>query len=284
MAFENYDHHKLEKHFIKSVNGYHMINDAPIKEAFWEEINSEILEEAGYIINKKSGGSHKSGIDIDSSLGGFSNKSTMYAKNRASFKVSSYRLTTVCSNKNPGVIEDIIAKINSRKNFDSYSIIIREEIGKIIAYDWYIIPNDYEALNPASYTWTPLKGGKGKNKDAVIGWETNELNGSKMQISFSMSSQLWITVNVTEELQKYKVATCKITKGRKYNYSQLYDMLTTPIIIEPDKSSIVSRPAFSRQSPPPPPPSPESSLEPPAIADESGTDELAASLSQINLT
>jgi hypothetical protein len=162
MTFKNCDYDKLEKHFIKSVNGYHMLNDAPIKEAFWEEINSEILEEAGYTINKKSGGSHKSGIDIDSSLGGFSNKSTMYSKNRASFKVSSYRLTMVCSNKNSGMIDEIITEINSRKNFDSYSIIVREQIGKTSIYDWYIIPNDYEALNPASYTWTPLKGGKGK--------------------------------------------------------------------------------------------------------------------------
>ena len=101
---------------------------------------------------------------------------------------------------------------------------------------------------------------KGKNKDTVIGWDTNELNGSKMQIIFSMSSQLWITVHITEELQKYKVATCKITQGRKYNYSQLYDMLTAP-------------------PPPPPPPSPESSTNEALFADE-----LAASLSQINLT
>jgi hypothetical protein len=34
-----------------------------------------------------------------------------------------------------------------------------------------------------------------------IGWTTNEINGCKMSIYFNMSSQLWIHINITDEIK-----------------------------------------------------------------------------------
>ena len=219
----------LQDNFAKCVQGYHLINDDPIKETPWEDINATILKKSGCVVNSQSNGSHKSGADIACSLGGFSNKSTQYEKGNNSFKISSYRLTTVCSDKNPGNINSIIAEIKKRKNFDFYSILVRHETDKEILYDWYLIPSDYPALNPAAYTWHPKLGKTGNKKDSVTGWETDVLNGSNMSITFSMSSQLWIHINVTDDLKKFIVGSHRITRGRKYDYIQLFDNhKTTP--------------------------------------------------------
>ena len=213
----------LKVNFAKCVKGYHLINEDPIKESPWEDINAVILNASGCAVNSQSDGSHRSGADLYCSLGSLSNKSTQYDKGAQSFKVSSYRLTTVCSDKDPGNIENIIAEINNRKNFTFYSIILRKETERQIQYDWFLIPSDFSALNPASYNWHPKIGKIGKNKDAITGWETNKFNGSSMSISFSMSSQLWIHVNITEDIKKYLVGSCIVNRNRKYNYIQLYE-------------------------------------------------------------
>ena len=213
----------LASNFVKCVNGYHLINNDPIKETPWEDINSIILSTSDCNVNSQSNGSHKPGSDLSCSLGCFSNKSTQYEGKNDSFKLSSYRLTTLCSDKTPGNIEDIIEEINHRKNFTFYSIIARKDTTKQILYDWYLIPSDFPALNPASYKWTPKLGKTGKNKGATTGWETDMLNGSSMSITFSMSSQLWIDVNITEEMKKFVVGSCTVNRGRKYNYIQLYE-------------------------------------------------------------
>ena len=209
--------------FAKCVNGYHLINDDPIKETPWEDINAIVLNASGFTVNSQSNGSHRSGGDISCSLGCFSNKSTQYDSGNKSFKISSYRLTTVCSDKTPGNIEDIITEINGRKNFTFYSIIVREDTEKQILYEWYLIPSDFPALNPASYKWQHKFGKTGKNKGTITGWETDSLDGSSMSITFSMSSQLWIDVNITEEMKSFIVGSCRINRGRKYNYIQLYE-------------------------------------------------------------
>lgn len=213
----------LESNFAKCVKGYHLVNDDPIKETPWEDINAIILNTSGCIVNSQSNGSHKPGGDLSCSLGDFSNKSTQYDTGNNSFKLSSYRLTTVCSDKTPGNSEDIIAEINKRKNFAFYSIIVRKETEKQFLYEWYLIPSDFPALNPASYKWRHTFGKKGKNKDTIIGWETDVLDGSSMSITFSMSSQLWIHVNITDEMKKFIVGSCYVNRGRKYNYIQLYE-------------------------------------------------------------
>jgi hypothetical protein len=219
---------QMRENFVKCVKGYHFINDDPIKENPWEPINSQILIASGCIVTKQSNGSHAPGADVFSSIGDLSNKSIQYNTDNKSFKVSSYRLTTVCSDKTPGNIQDIIAEINKRKNFKYYSIIAREPLGEKknptrYRYDWYLIPADLPQLNPSSYTWTKMIGKISKNKGATTGWETNTLHGSSMSITFSMSSQLWMNVVITEDMKKFIVASCEVIVGRKLNYIQLFD-------------------------------------------------------------
>jgi hypothetical protein len=211
--------------FADCVKGYHLLNDDPIKETTWEGVNAIILNDSGCPVHSQSDGSHKPGGDLSCSLGDLSNKSSKYERGNASFKVSSYRLTTVCSDKDPGKIEDILAEIEHRKNFQFYSILAREETETQILYDWYLIPSDVPELNPASYDWHPKIGKFGKNKNAVTGWETNTVNGSSMSITFSMSSQLWMDINITDELKKFIVGSCRVNRGRELNYIQLYRRL-----------------------------------------------------------
>lgn len=135
--------------------------------------------------------------------------------------MSSYRLTSVTSAGSHGTAEEIIAEIQKRKNFHYYSMIIRKE-EKEINYDWYLIPADHPSLDPAAYQWQPMMGKTGKNKDKVIGWETNSLQGSYMTITFSMSSQLWVHVDSMVDLEEYKMGSAS-SVPRKYNYIQLFE-------------------------------------------------------------
>ena len=217
--------------FTKCVYGYHLINNDPIKEAVWEEINRIVLEHSGCPVQSQSCGSHAPGADLTCSLGRFSNKSTKWSGGgkKGTFDISSYRLTSVCSDKTPGYVTTILAEIQRRKNFEYYSIIVREEIADNIKYDWYLLPSDYPAVNPESYEWKPKIGKQGKNKDAVVGWETNVVDGSHMSITFSMSSQLWMYIQVTEAMKEFVVGTCSVKKGRKYDYIQLLELLDPPV-------------------------------------------------------
>jgi hypothetical protein len=214
---------KLADNFTKCVKGYHILHNDPVKEAAWEDINAQILEASECVVEKQSNGSHKPGADLSCSLGQFSNKTTQYETGNHSFEMSSYRLTVCCSDKNPGKIEDILAEIESRKNFKFYSILVREEEEKTILYDWYLIPSEYPQFNPSSYKWAPMMGKRGKNKDSVIGWETDVFHDSSMSITFSMSSQLWLDISITEEMKTFLIASCKVTRGRKLTFIQLFE-------------------------------------------------------------
>ena len=190
--------------FKKSITGYHYINSTPVNETVWEDINSLIFLKSNIEIHSKSDGSHSSGMDIHSSFGRISNKSSKYSSNKRKFSISSYRLTTVCSEKTCGDISSIIDEINKRKNFDYYSFIIRDENPhtNIIHYDWLLLNSNYPLLDPASYSWEPTIGKRGKNKDVQVGWNTNKIDGCSMKITFSMSSQLWIEIEMSEDIKK----------------------------------------------------------------------------------
>ncbi len=112
------DKEQFSDNFMKCVTGYHFINTEPINETVWEAINSQVLELSGCSVQHTSSGSHSSGRDIICGLGGLSNKSAKYAKKGTEFAISSYRLTTVCSDKDCGNVESIVKEINSRKNYD----------------------------------------------------------------------------------------------------------------------------------------------------------------------
>ena len=210
---------KFRENFTKAVKGYHLLNDTPIKEARWEDVNATILEASGFPVISQNG-SHVSGADLTCSFGSLSNKSMKY-KDSNGFDMSSYRLTSVTSAGSYGTAEEIIAEIQKRKNFQYYSMIIRKEL-ETIDYDWYLIPADHPTLDPASYQWLPMMGKTGKNKDKVIGWETNSLNGSYMTITFSMSSQLWVHMAGVADLEEYKMGSAS-SVPRKYNYIQLFE-------------------------------------------------------------
>jgi len=215
----------IQSNFIKAVAGYHMINTMPINETMWEEIHSMVFTACNIEILSKSNGSHAPGMDIHSSIGKFSNKSAKYLSKKNNFKISSYRLTTLCDSKNCGNIIDIVNEINNKKNFDYYSFILRRENEKTetIDYDWLIIPSDYQVLNPSSYEWSPTMGKK--NNDEQVGWHTNKINGCKMYINFSMSSQLWIHVEMFDEIKQFIVASSSVKNKSTYNYIDLLNKL-----------------------------------------------------------
>lgn len=213
----------VNANFKKCVKGYHLVNSSPINETIWEDINATIFTSLGIAVYSKSDGSHLSGMDMDTSIGRISNKSAKYQKQKIS--ISSYRLTTVCSEKNCGNITEIIQEINRRKNFDYYSIMLRDEThAETIKYDWLLIPSNYPTLDPDSYTWEP-KYGKKEKKDVQTGWHTNEINGCSMSITFTMSSQLWMHFVITEEVEKFIVASTVVNKNAKYNYIELLEKL-----------------------------------------------------------
>lgn len=218
----------ITQNFTKCVRGYHLINNSPIKEAVWEDINSTVFMRSGIEVFSKSDGSHLSGMDINSALGRISNKSAKYSSGKTHFDISSYRLTTVCSENSCGSVEEIVAEINGRKNFDFYSIIIRKEETSqqnSIEYDWLLIPSTHPVLSPASYEWSPSIGKRGKKKDSQVGWHTNTINGCSMKIEFAMSSQLWMMIEMSEELKQYIIASVTVVAESKYNYIDLYDKL-----------------------------------------------------------
>lgn len=215
--------HGFASYFRKCVSGYHLLNVEPIKESVWEAINAQVLKYAGCTVYSQASGSHSSGSDISSSIGNFSNKSVKYeTPSHQHFNISSYRLTSVCSFSNPGNITEIVTEINKRKNFQYYSIIARDEQTDKIQYDWFILPSDHPIMNPQSYTWRPLIGKRGKNKDVQIGWQTDTMNGSSMSITFSMSSQLWMSISITDDMkQNYIVASINVKKDTIMDYVQL---------------------------------------------------------------
>jgi hypothetical protein len=217
---------RLEYIFQKCIRGYHLVNPSPVNETAWENINTMILTTLGIPVYEESSGSHASGMDIDCLWGTLINKSAKYSKQKKNFKISSYRLTTACGLDNCGSQDEIIKEINKRKNFEFYSIIVRDESEDgLMKYEWLLIPSDYIGLDPSSYTWKPMIGKTGKHKDKQIGWETNNVNGCYMSIHFSMSSQLWIHVEMTEEIKKFIIARAVAESKPKINYIELVDKL-----------------------------------------------------------
>lgn len=216
---------KLSEFFAKATKGYHSVNDDPIKESRWEAINAQVLQAAGCHVSSMSSGSHAPGSDITCSLGKFSNKSAKYNALQTKTAISSYRLTTVCSDKDHGTMEKIVEEIQSRKNFNYYSVLIYTESETELLYDWYLIPADHPAIDPTTYNWKPKVGKRGTKKGDVVGWETDAHEGSSMDITFSMSSQLWIHLTITPDLRSHLVASSTVTKGLKCNYITLHDML-----------------------------------------------------------
>jgi len=212
---------KQQSVFESVISGYHLINKTPIKETVWEEINCDIVQNI-CSISDEANGNHLSGKDNRFDSFNISNKSTKRNGNNVS--ISSYRLTTVCSDKIHGNETDIITEIEKRdESFDYYSILIRDEKeNSIIDYEWYMIPKDYYLFK--IHSLTPKMGKTGKNKGNIVGWESKYCD-----ITFSMSSQLWYKFNMNE-IKKYKVCQTTIDNSKpKINYSQIFHSFSNTI-------------------------------------------------------
>ena len=204
--------------FKSEILGYHLICESPIKEAIWEEINCNIVNDYCKII-KNPTGSHLSGRDNIFDNWRISNKTGKIVNEKIS--LSSYRLGNVCNIKNVGNPNGIINEINNRNElYDYYSILLRDEnIKYIIIYYWFIIPKDYHIFNIDSNQLLPIIGVNGKNKDKQIGWKSKYAT-----ITFSMSSQLWFNFNFND-IKQFLLHDVKVDKNsKKYTYSDLYNL------------------------------------------------------------
>lgn len=213
----------LQEDFSKVVNGYHMVNPAPIKEAVWEAINCVIVKSI-FSISDEAEGNHTSGKDNRFDNINISNKSTKVEGTNIS--ISSYRLTTVCNDKDIGISANIIEEIRKRdSSFDYYSLLVRDEKeNSFIKYMWYIIPKDCYLFRIDNLNHKIGK--RGKKKDEIIGWESKYSS-----ITFSMSSQLWYNFSI-DELKKYMVCYTEVDNNskRKIDYSQIYDLFCNTTI------------------------------------------------------
>ena len=209
----------VSQRFQKEVQGYHLICEAPIKEALWEEINKNIAS-CVCDVKDEAKGNHKSGKDMQFDDFGISMKSAKLDKKKIS--ISSYRLTTVCSDKNPGEPTEIVKEINKRdSSFQYYSILLREELeGNILQYYWCVIPKTSPLFNIVETDFKPKMGKTGKNKGTQVGWETKYIS-----ISFSMSSQLWIHFTF-DDIKQYIISSIKVdNSNQKISYSDIFKIL-----------------------------------------------------------
>lgn len=212
---------RLQEHFSKTLNGFHMVNKAPIKESVWEEVNCDIAK-SSFSISDEAKGNHISGKDNRFDNINISNKSTKVEG--TNITISSYRLTTVCNDKDIGIPENIKEEIKKRSSsFDLYSLLVRDEKeNSIIKYMWYMIPKEYYLFKIDNLNHKIGK--RGKKKDEIIGWESKYSS-----ITFSMSSQLWYNFSI-DEIKKYMVCSTEVDNSKpKIDYSQIYDSFCNTI-------------------------------------------------------
>lgn len=219
---------QLFLNFQKAIHGYHLVSKEPIKESRWEELNTQILDKSNCTVLNQASGSHTSGCDLTTQqMGNLSNK-TSKIKNKK-FGISSYRLGSVCDIQNPGNMNDIQNEINKKSdNFENYSLLLREEINKTtIKYKWLMLPKTLRILDHTQYIWNPMIGKKGPKKGLQVGWSTNTIDGCSMKITFSMSSQLWINISLTNViLDKYLIgeATHDFKKSKQLDFIDLHNL------------------------------------------------------------
>lgn len=211
----------LNSQFASVITGYHMVNTMPIKESVWEEINCDIVRGV-FSIADKANGNHISGKDMKFDNLNISNKSAKTEGNNIS--ISSYRLTTVCNDKNIGDENTIIEEIKKRdKSFEYYSLLLRTEKEKsIIEYKWYIIPKNCYVFNIDKLE--PKYGKVGSKKGEIVGWQSKYCD-----ITFSMSSQLWYKFDI-KHIEKYEICNTTIDNSNpKITYLQIYESFNNTV-------------------------------------------------------
>jgi hypothetical protein len=208
----------------KAINGYHMINNCPIKESVWESILCQVLKKVG-INYEYTIGSHTPGQDItiddDNILSCKTCKET-----KKDLNISSYRLTK-CK-----TIDDFVHEIdNVRANFTHYIILSRSENKTNITYNLYLIPS--ERIKAIDHKWeTKYK----KNKEISL-WKTDNKNGVQMSITPSMSNQLWVKLDKSQFVNN-KICTIEIkTNNNILDYCSLFDKLSVSVPVPASASA-----------------------------------------------
>ncbi len=205
----------VKRAFEQEMNGYHMLHClyTPVKEALWEELNRNIVMNVCKV-DKGANGNHKSGIDNCFDNWRISNKTCKIPKNNV-ISISSYRLSSVCNNKDPGNIDEIRNEIEKRdSSYDYYSVLFRREHEEHIEYIWCIIPRNYYVFRVEN-----IDKEYGKTGDNVVGWK-----GSYLSIRFSMSSQLWYKFTYSQ-IEKYIIHKVRVDDRETITYSDLFEKL-----------------------------------------------------------
>ena len=210
----------ISEQFAREITGYHMINSTAVKEAGWEEINKTVAS-FGCEVTDEANGNHKSGVDMKFDDIGISMKSAKL-ENNGKMSVSSYRLTTVCSDKNVGTPDEIVANIANRdSSYQHYSILARQELpNNQIHYHWCLIPKSSPVFRTNASEFRPKMGKRGNNTGVQVGWETDN-----MSISFAMSSQLWFAFKF-DDVKQYVVADVVVdNSAKKMSYADIYALV-----------------------------------------------------------
>ena len=202
---------------VKGNSNFSELPSSTLKERNWETINSNIVKDICKVTDSANG-SHSSGKDNRFGKWNISNK-TAKIFNGNNVKISSYRLTGSCGNKDHGKIKTIVGEIEKRDNsFDYYSILLRKEYNETIVYSWYIVPKNFHIFDPRKQ-FLKLKYGKQKTtKNKVIGWE-----GQHCEIIFSMSSQLWFNFSL-DDIKHFEIHSVTIENKHKMTYSDIYKL------------------------------------------------------------
>jgi hypothetical protein len=210
---------KIKKAFQEEIMGYHLMNEEPLKEARWEEINRNIVSK--YI--KVSGGAfgnHTSGIDNTFGGHGISNKTCkVYGE---TIQVSSYCLSKATNELTPNNIKDVITEIQKRdESFNYYSLLLRDEQTQFINYSWYLVPKDYYVFNVEKFFWLPMMGRTKRTKGRQLGWQS-----PNARIIFSMGSKLWFNFE-KEEIEQFEIQSVRIERETPIlSYRCLYKLFS----------------------------------------------------------
>jgi hypothetical protein len=206
------------KNLTKTVRGYHLVNEAPIKEAVWEGIISSSLSVSG-IEHTWNRGGHQSGRDISVVDGvqrvGVSCKSCKDRKAGKHMSLSSYRMT-----KCRGVDEFIKCIDIERANFDFYGVLSRCENEEMVRYAVHFIPAGL--VKASKLEWTEKLDKEGER---IVGWESEERDGVQMSVVCSMSNQLWIKLRKDAFAEHCVLDGLEVKKCQSMDYVMLYDMM-----------------------------------------------------------
>lgn len=220
--YKKFKNPQIIKNFENELRGYHLMNKSPLKESLWEEVNTNIVRDYCTIADEANG-NHLSGKDNKYDMWNISNKTCKIEKN-GKISISSYRLSSICSNKDPSTKEKIVEEIHKRdSNFDYYSILVRQEDKNIITYMWCVIPKDYYIFNVENQEFIPKLGKQKRSQGQNVGW-----TGKYFDINFSMSSQLWYHFNF-DDIKQFVLAKVTIPIPQTpLTYSQIYKLVSQP--------------------------------------------------------